>query len=154
MHVESFDSLGDMFARMDELTTAANERLTPGQVMLRDNDGNTVYWAQACPDMDLVVYGATSPVSVAQRTASFDVAENRKRGFLTGIAYSALTGPSNGEYGDTHVSQVVPINRETFEAAQALDCPSWSMLREPECADLARALARFERFSQMGIPVQ
>lgn len=153
MHIESFDNLDDMFKRMDDLTTAANERLTPGQVMLRDDVENTRYWAQPAPDMDLVVYGVAQPNSIVKRSCDFDVDENRARGFLTGTAYSAWTGGSNGEWGDTHVSQVVPINRETFEAALEAGCPSWSMLRETEHAELGRVLAQFEKRSQVGMPV-
>lgn len=153
MHIESFDSLDDMFARMDALTEAANERLTPGQIMLRDDVDNTRYWAQPVPDQDLVVFGVAQPNFLVKRSASFDVDENRARGFLTGTAYDVHTGPSNGEYGDTHVSQVVPINRETFEAAQAAGFPSWSMLGTSKFIELGRVLAQFEKRSQVGMPV-
>ncbi len=136
-YIESFDNLDDMFAGMDELTEAANDSLHPGQRRLRDAD-RTVYWAAPHADLDLVVYGET-PVPEA------DLVENRKRGFLTGRAYSAWE--ERGEYGDTHVSQVVPIDHGTFELARSLGWPTFSMLREPENEHLGRALALAEHRS-------
>jgi hypothetical protein len=124
-------------------TTRRSAGLTPGQIRLRDNTGETVYFASAKPDLDLVIYGVVPPNADVQVDAGFDVDENRARGYLTGTAYSAWC--DYGESGDTHVSQVITISRETFDLARALDWPTYSMLREPENVDLGRRLAAHER---------
>jgi hypothetical protein len=131
MDVQGFDSTEAVFAEMHVAEAAANERLTPGQVRLRDNVAETTYWAHAIPDWDLVIYGQAPPNAETQKGAGFDVNENRARGYLTGIAFSRDTG-EHGESGDTHVSQVIPINRTTFLLAKMLGWPSFSDLRTDE----------------------
>lgn len=137
------NSMDGMFAAMAEMEDAANLRLTPGQIALRDDVENTRYWARPMVDEDVVIFGVAQPVFIVERSAGFDATENRKRGYLTGTAYSAWL--ERGEYGDTHVSQVVPIPEDVFRAAQALNWPTFSMLREVEQRDLALSLARAER---------
>jgi hypothetical protein len=144
-HVEGFDNLDDMFAAMGAAEDVANHRLSPGQERLRDNTLVTGYWAQALPDIDLVVYGKTPPSAETQVGAGFDVAENRARGYLTGIGFSADC--PYGEGGDTHVSQVVPITERVFVMAQLLRFPTYSMLREDYNIILGVALAECERLS-------
>ena len=144
MDVQGFGSMDEAFAAMEAAEAAANERLTPGQVRLRDAVTETVYWAKAIPEWDLVIYGEVPPNAVTQEGADFDVDENRARGYLTGIAYSAAVG-ENGEPGDTHVSEVIAISAETFGLAKSLGFPDWSRLREPENFALGTLLAAHER---------
>lgn len=145
-HIESFDNLDDMFAKMGEMEDEANARLTPGQIRLRDDLTRITYWVRAIPDWDLVVYGRAETVDVLRSAGvSFDPIENRARGYLTGTAFSA-TEPT-GEFGDTHVADVVPINALVFEAARYHGWPTWSMLHEDEYRILAQSLAIAERKS-------
>lgn len=144
-HVQGFDSMDEMFGAMNVAEDIANAGLTPGQVALRDDVAATRHWAQPLPDIDLVVYGATPPIAdIIARDPGFDVADNRARGYLTGVGFSAFE--PTGESSDTHVSQVVPISAEVFEMAKALDWPTWSMLAEgsAEVRPLGYALARAE----------
>jgi hypothetical protein len=140
-HVQSFDSLDDMFATMRAAEQAANERLTFNQIALRDTDG-TGYFVRAIPEIDLVLYGEVPSTASMQGIVGFDVAENRGRGYLTGTVFSAHD--PRGEAGDTHVSEVIPVSAETFALAKAHKYPTYSMLREIEYRDLATALGREE----------
>jgi hypothetical protein len=143
-HVEGFDNLDDMFAAMAAHEDIANMNMLPGQIRLRDDNQNQTFWAQPMPDIDLVIYGVAQPNFIVQRSADFDAEENRERGYLTGTAYSA--GAATGEYGDTHVSQVIPIPQTTFRLAQMLDWPDWSrLISDPECRTLGALLAKAEQ---------
>lgn len=145
-HVIGFDSLEEADAYMAQAEAEANARLTPGQIALRDDVENTRYWAQALPDLDLVIYGIAQPNFIVARSADFDVVENRQRGYLTGAAYSL--GATTGDYGDKHASEVVPISEDVFLMAQMLGWPGWSDLHEQDNAPLASALAIAERDSR------
>src|SRR5262245_66322326 len=116
MDVTGYNSLEEMFAAMNEAEDAANAGLLPGQIALRDDVENTRYWAQNRPEWDMVIYGVAQPNFIVKRSASFDVDENRSRGYLTGTAYS--NAQPEGEYGDTHVSEVVPISKAMFDLAR------------------------------------
>lgn len=140
------NDLDGMFAAMADMEDAANARLTPGQIRLRDNTTETVYWARAMPDWDLVIYGVVPPNAETQKGAGFDVNENRARGYLTGVAYSSAVGV-DGEPGDTHVADVIPIAAETFEVARMLGFPDWTGLRDPANMPLGVTLAAHERES-------
>jgi len=87
-HVQSFGSMDEMMATMAAAEDEANPHLTPGQIRMRDDIVSTTYWAQALPDIDVVIYGRTPPVAETQKGADFDVADNRERGYLTGTAFS------------------------------------------------------------------
>lgn len=128
MHIQAFDSMDDAFAAMGKAEDAANARLLPGQITLRDAVTEVGYWAQAVPEWDMIIYGNTPPTAETQTGAGFDVDANRARGYLTGMAYSNVE--MFGEAGDTHVSQVVPIDAQTFALASLLEFPSLSMIRE------------------------
>ncbi len=144
MHVQGYSSMEEAFAEMEAAEASANAHLTAVQVALRDTTDKEVYWAQAVPEWDLVIYGVVPPNAETQKGADFDVDENRARGYLTGTAYSAAVG-ENGEPGDTHVSQVIAISEETFRLAQMLGWPTFSMLREPENLPLGHRLYLHER---------
>lgn len=133
MHIQSFDSLDDMYAAMEKAENAANDSLLRGQVALRDRMEETVYWVQAVPSMDLIVYGETP---AAEDT------DLRSRGYLTGMAYSAWE--PQGEHGDTHVSQVMPVSKILFDRAKSEGFPTISQLSEEQHQTLALALAMCE----------
>lgn len=138
------EALDGMFAAMADMEDAANANLTPGQIRLRDQTDVTVFWCRAIPDWDLVTYGVVPPIAETQKGCDFDVAENRKRGYLTGTAYSTAVGTS-GEYGDQHVAEVIAIDEFTFDLAKSLGFPDYSQLRLAENHDLGRRLAAHER---------
>lgn len=137
------NDLDGMFAAMQDMEDAANANLTPGQIRLRDNTDATSYWVRAVPEWDLVIYGVVPPNAEVQTDAEFDVDENRRRGYLTGTAYSAAVS-DRGESGDTHVAEVIPISAATFALAQEHGFPDWNRLRHPSHHALGRALATAE----------
>jgi hypothetical protein len=142
-HVQAFGSMDEMMAAMAASEDAANGRLLPGQIRLRDDVTHTRHWAQVIVDWDVIVYGVTPPIDSFDDEPGFDIKDNRERGYLTGVAYSV--GEPDGEIGDTHVSQVVPIQIETFEIAKAAGWPSFSEVRtNPEHRELLQHLARAE----------
>lgn len=145
-HVQSFDNLDEMTAYMAAQEDMANGQLSPGQIALRDDVETTRYWVRAIPDWDLVIYGKADTVAdVRASGVDFDPVDNRERGYLTGTAYSA--SEPEGEYGDTHVFDVIPITDMVFRLAQGLGWPTYSMLHEREMVPLARALAESERLA-------
>lgn len=119
MEIQSFDSFDDMLAAMAAAEDTANSHLLPAQVALRDRANETVYWVHPVPEHDLIVYGRTPPA---------EDADLRGRGYLTGMAYSAWE--PEGEGGDTHVSQVIPVPPALFTLAQAAGWPTFSNLSE------------------------
>jgi hypothetical protein len=131
--------MDEMMATMAAAEDEANRHLTPGQIRLRDNVDQVNYWAQVVLDWDMVIYAETPTVATIAEGSDFDVKDNRERGYLTGTAYS--TAEPDGEFGDTHVSQVIPIDKDTFDLARLLGWPSYSALREPDNQMLARMLS-------------
>jgi len=146
MDVQGFDSMDEMLAAQAANEDQANLRITPGQARLRDAADETGYWARAIPEWDLVIYAEVPPNAETQEGAGFDVNDNRERGYLTGTAYSVVNA-EHGESGDTHVSQVIPINRTTFLLAKMLGWPTYSQLREEDNIVLGALLASQERDS-------
>jgi len=145
-HVQSFDNLDDMMAAMAANEDMANAQLTPGQIALRDDTGHTRYWVRAIPDWDLVIYGeADTILTLKAAGVGFDPVDNRERGYLTGRGYSAHE--PTGEYGDTHVFDVIPISDTVFRLAKTLEWPTYSMLFEEEYRTLAALLAESERLA-------
>jgi hypothetical protein len=144
-HVQGFDSMDEMMATMAAAEDSANAGLFPGQIRARDDVLNTIHWAQVVSDWDIVIFGVTPPIAViAERDPGFDIADNRERGYLTGTAYSNVE--PDGEIGDTHVSQIVPIDAEVFVLAQAAGWPSFTEVRSnPDLGILLRRLAMAER---------
>ena len=148
MHVISFDNMDDAYDAMDTMEDRANLNLTPGQVRLRDDVEHTRYWVRMIPEYDgLVIYGKVPPVAETQREAEFDVVDNRARGYLTGTAFS-LWEPE-GEPGDTHVSEVIPITPTEFVFAERLGWPDMDRLKGTEHGPiLGMMLYRCEQAAQ------
>jgi len=144
-HVQGFDSMDEAMAAMAASEDAANRGLLPGQIRARDAVTETVHWAQVVVDWDMIIYGKTPPIAdILARDPGFDVKDNRERGYLTGTAYSQVE--PDGEPGDTHVSQVVPITPEIFARAESKGWPSFSEVRtNPEHKDLLMGLAIAEQ---------
>jgi hypothetical protein len=142
MQIQSFDSYEDMLAAMFDAEAVANAGLTPGQVRLRDDVENVRCWAYPIPHLDVVLYGKTPRIADVQTEDGFNVAENRARGYLTGTVFSAVE--PDGEFGDTHVSQVVPITLHAFTLAEAFGWPTYQGLREGDNQILNAELALAE----------
>lgn len=141
-HIEPFDTVEEGLLIQSVFEDIANLDLIPGQVALRDDVETTRYWAQPIPEQDEVVYGETPPVA-EMREPGFDVDSNRAHGYLTGVSWSGYS--ESPDHHDVHVSQVVPISRETFEVARGLGWPNWSRLtHDLDCRPLGRALAQHE----------
>lgn len=136
MYVQSFDSLEDMYAAMAAAEEAANEQVTEAQAALRDATDQDVFWIGPNGG-ELIVYGHT-PALV---NPTEDALELRKRGYLTGMAYS-LWEPE-GEGGDTHVSRVIPVSSLVFELGKLAGFPNFDTLAEHGV--LARALSKAEK---------
>lgn len=109
-----FDSWEDMAAAMASAENDANEGLLPSQIELRDDTTHIRYWARAYPQMGIIIFGETPPPHPTD--GSVDL---RRRGYLSGMCYSQVE--NEGEWGDTHVSQVAPISKAAFEEAKAHD---------------------------------
>lgn len=142
MSVQSFDSWDEMQRVMAEAEDAANDRILPTQADLRDDVSHTRYWVQPYAPMDCLIFGETPSLEdlCAQEAAYYDMDDpedkdeydmsvrefgpRRARGYLTGTAYSTLE--PDGEGGDTHVSQVVPISKEAFEEGRRA---GWRMVQ-------------------------
>lgn len=137
MDILSFDSFDDMQAQMAAMEEAANASLTPMQISLRDTE-DTVYWVR--PVDGMVVYGET-PVPEDDEFRTL-----RARGYLTGMAYSKYE--PNGEHGDTHVAQVIPVSPLLFRLARLRHWPDMADLNDPDNKMLARALAQAERIAR------
>lgn len=157
MHVESFDSIEEGYASMGRAEDSANEGLLPPQVALRDDDQNTRHFVVSLPDCLGFGVATSLPDLLAKVTANADpddpddVAEVeyetemyrgiRPRGYLTGTVHTIY----GEEYGDTHVSQVIPISEEAFEEARragwkaaAMDGLLTVMLDPDQVADLVQ----------------
>jgi hypothetical protein len=149
MHVTSYGSMDEAFAAMNEAEAAANEALTPGQIRLRDDVENVRYWVRILTEYGLVIFGKVLPNAdlKSDEDEGFDVDANRARGYLTGNAFSAWE--PTGEYGDTHVSQVIPITPTEFVMAERLGWPTMDALRDtPEGNILGRMLFDCEQAAQ------
>lgn len=148
MQFTEFDNMEDMHAAMRAAEEAANTRLTAAQIDLRDDTQQTRYWARVVPEYDLVVFGkafseeeayqsevraGATPEQAAQSRNG--IRESRQRGYLFGIAFSTVE--PDGELGDTHVFNVVPISRDTFDRARWL---GWSLSPSEEGRKLANEL--------------
>lgn len=140
MDVTSYDSLEAMFADMAEREAAANAAVCPEQAAVRDAT-DTVFWMR--PYESIVIFGRTPSVAayaeieyahldrelagadpaeramlVSERAAVLPTfTDRRARGYLTGDCFSVWE--AEGEWGDTHCSQVWPISSAQFEAARA-----------------------------------
>ena len=123
MTFHSFDSFDDMLAFMRESERQANARTTPAQ----RNIGYGSYWVRSwqgvmifgyVPSMDEIMdqerdLGA-SDAEIRWEVESLENAY--ERGYRYGKCYSVIE--PLGEWGSTHVSAMIEIPKEIFEAAQ------------------------------------
>lgn len=127
MTVEVYDSFEEMQAAIEKATAEANKRVTDWQremsqeegttysLRIEDLSGELVLIVGEFPDYD------TLKANEMRLGASEDEAdygdrrlrESREMGYMFGKHYSVVV--PEGEWGSAHVSQLVPISKETFE---------------------------------------
>lgn len=137
--VESFGSFEEMLDVMGARERAANDALTDTQRALRDDTTHDRHWLRLYPfhgDV-LPIFGESWSLPHAMRRERayypddiasdvFALAEygsiveglhdRRARGYLYGECFSVVE--PDGELGDTHASQVLPISPEAFAEAR------------------------------------
>ena len=105
-HIIPFNTWEEHDAITDHFEKAANARLTPEQIELRDDFEHHRYWAM--PADGFLVFGSVPPEPT--------MTENRARGYLTNRAYSIVE--PHGDPHDAHVYEVTPISEMAFAEAQ------------------------------------
>jgi hypothetical protein len=124
--IQAFDDIDDLFAAVDQGVQKAMANTLPRQNEITYGD----YWMRVWEDIAIFGYistreeldaeeirlGATEE-ELAWEHESMDYSYGR--GFRFGRAYSVIE--PRGELGDTHVSVMVPITKEEFEQARAVD---------------------------------
>lgn len=121
-------SMEDLWALEVANQAAALAKLTTEQRELLD--GRAFCWFRWQAAYNLAIFGECKSVADQQAETratygdedDFDYAEGRRRGFAFGTAYSV--GEARGELGDTHLLDLVPVSRGTFEAARTA---GWDM---------------------------
>jgi len=126
MTIQFFDNTDDMFTAIRRGVEAAKARATPRQNAITYGD----YWLRVVDDF--VICGRITPqeelwATEAELGASAEEIESEKEmqeasyadGFRFGRAYSIVC--PEGELGDTHVSDMVPITEEEFNQSKGLN---------------------------------
>jgi hypothetical protein len=114
-----------MVEAMRKAEDAANARVRPLQ---QDVVWGT-HWAAHYPDMELIVFGYVPTLEELEKIERGHGADDEEwefekattldsyaRGYRFGKAYSVIE--PEGEWGSTHISVMLPISKEQFEAAR------------------------------------
>ena len=128
-HIQFFDNTDDMFDAISRGVESAKARATEKQNAITYGD----YWMRMWEGFLIFGYIQTREELDAEERrlgASEEELESEheamdysySNGFRFGRAYSIIE--SEGELGDTHVSDMIPITKEEFE--QAKEC-FWSL---------------------------
>lgn len=128
MIFKSYENIEDAFKDMRQAEEAANRNLLPAQKKIGWGD----YWMNPQPNLDLLIFGYVFTLlenEAGERAAGSSdeewqytkagLLDSYERGYRFGRAYSTVE--PNGELGSTHISQMVPISKEQFAEAKALD---------------------------------
>jgi hypothetical protein len=123
--MKSFDSFDEMMAFMQEQERIANEHVTPEQSEIGYGD----YWVRMY-EGDLLIFGyiPTLEESEAQERElgaddeeiEFEQAQlkdSHSRGYRYGQCFSVIE--PTGEWGSTHIANMVKITKDQFEFAKA-----------------------------------
>lgn len=136
MTFESFESFDEMITTMHQREDAAMASLLPVQRALLPM--RAFYWMRPAPEYDCVIFGyynlddmiaLEKSLTPQEELAYFSTwvsdceHKNLVRGYKSGRAYSVIE--PTGELGDTHVANMWPITRESFEQARDL---GWDVL--------------------------
>ena len=125
MSVQFFDDTDEMFAAINRGVEAAKKRATAKQNAISYGD----YWLRAYED--ILIFGHITPekdlwAAEVELGASEEEIEGERAmmaasyadGFRFGRAYSIVC--PEGELGDTHVCDMIPITEEEFEESKDL----------------------------------
>jgi hypothetical protein len=123
--VQTFDDVDEMFAAISRGVEAAKKRATAKQNAISYGD----YWLRAYDD--ILIFGHITPedelwAAELELGASEEEIEAERAmmaasyddGFRFGRAYSIIC--PEGELGDTHVCDMIPITKEEFEESKDL----------------------------------
>lgn len=129
-----FDSLEEMFAFMQAQEAEANEHLRPEQAEIRDDWAHDRWWVRPYPEAGCLIFGeawSRERVEAREPEAASHLREMRERGYLFGMAYSVLE--PDGEPGDTHVANLMPISEQAFNEAKT---HGWQAIAPDPLAEL------------------
>ena len=127
MTFQSFDNMDDAFEVMRRNEEAANAATHPCQTAITYGD----HWMQPYEmgGEAILIFGRVSTLEELWKVEDEDtmpgILERHKRGYRFGMAWSVLE--PRGEWGDTHVSQMIPIPKTLFEIGRDRD---WTLDRE------------------------
>jgi len=120
-----FDDVDEMFEAIGKGVDAAKARATPRQNAITYGD----YWMRAFEDF--LIFGRITPeaelwateaeLGASEEELEWEMASmkaNYDNGFRFGRAYSVVE--PEGELGDTHVCDMVPITEEEFNQSKGL----------------------------------
>ena len=131
VHVETFDSLDDLFAKQAERHEQAMAGLLPMQRELLEQ--RKFWWVRPYEEFGILIFGEFDLDSSIAKEKSLTPSDeqdhfpgwliefehrNQVRGFKFGMCYS--TYEPQGELGNTHVATMLPISQEAFEEARLL----------------------------------
>lgn len=128
MEFREFADLEEMFNAMERGTQAAIAAASPEQNAITYGD----YFIRPYLEYDLLIFGYIMTEEELYSSSAYEGVEqaeidyekssakrNYDRGYRFGRAYSVAV--VDGELGDTHVSTMIPITKENFEAAKAVN---------------------------------
>ena len=126
MPVQVFDNIDDMFAAIEEGVVVAEKRATPKQWKIAYGD----YWMRA--HEDILIFGHIYTEDTLWSTerelgaTEKELQEEKEtmdnsyaRGFRFGKAWSIAC--PEGELGDTHICDMIPITKEEFDQSKGLN---------------------------------
>lgn len=122
-----YDNMDDAFEDMRRNEEAANAATHPCQTAITYGD----YWMRPYQEGDdfILIFGRVHTIEELLQVEDDEtmpgIYERYKRGYRFGMAWSQWE--PRGEFGDTHVSQMIPISKELFEIGQDRD---WMLDRE------------------------
>jgi hypothetical protein len=120
-----FDDVDEMFEAIGKGVDAAKARATPKQNAITYGD----YWVRVWEDILIAghitpqeeLWATEAELGASEEELEWEMASmkaNYDNGFRFGRAYSVIE--PNGELGDTHVSEMVPITEEEFKQLKGL----------------------------------
>lgn len=134
--VRGFESTEEMFDWMRRQEAAANQQVTPEQAEI----GFDAYWMR--PFDDFIIFGhIPTPEAIEASERSLGATEEEldytmeaikeahDRGYRYGQAYSEVE--PEGEWGSTHISTMVQITKDQFEAAKGHQWEGEALYNDP-----------------------
>lgn len=130
MNVQFFDNTQDMFDAIQRGVEQAQARTTPKQSAITYGDYWMRFWDTGYGET-LLIFGHITPFEEMMQTERDLGADDEElayerdmmktsyeRGFRFGRAFSVVE--PDGELGETHVSDMIPLSKEEFDEARLL----------------------------------